>query len=90
MRVSWPSWLECEKYVGIFCGILPVPHNIVMDMNDVNIIVCLIPPPKNKINCNARSDWFNPFTLQSEAKRREEGNKKESFTTPTMEEGKSS
>ena len=26
---------ECEKYLGILCGILSVPHNIVIVLNNV-------------------------------------------------------
>ena len=26
---------ECGDYLGIFCGILSVPHNIVMNLNNV-------------------------------------------------------
>jgi len=26
---------ECENYLGIFCGLLSVPHYIVMDLNNV-------------------------------------------------------
>ena len=26
---------ECGEYPGIFCGILSVPHNIAVDMNNI-------------------------------------------------------
>ena len=26
---------ECGIYMGLFCGILTVPHNIIMDLNNV-------------------------------------------------------
>ena len=29
---------ECGKYQGIFCGIMLVPHNIVMDMRNVMVV----------------------------------------------------
>ena len=30
--------IECEEYLGILCGILSVPHNNVMDFNDVMMV----------------------------------------------------
>ena len=29
---------ECEKYPGMLCGIMSVPRNIVMDLNNVMIV----------------------------------------------------
>ena len=29
---------KCGKYHGIFCGLLLVPHNIVMDLNNVMLV----------------------------------------------------
>ena len=27
--------LKCEKYPNIFCGVLSIPHNTVMDVNNI-------------------------------------------------------
>jgi len=56
---------ECEKYLGIFCGILLAPHYIVMNMNNVmGVAIIFLNENKNSMRMPSLypSFYMNSYT----------------------------